>query len=160
MPFGLTNAPSTFQALMNEIFKPYLRKFVLVFFNDILVYSKDLGEHADHLRVVLQVLEDNQLYAKMSKCVFAASKVEYLGHIIFSEGVKTDPWKIEAMKDWPAPKSLKALRVFLGLTDYYRKFIKGYGMITSPLIALLKKDAFEWSDKAKKVFGELKMAVS
>uniref|UniRef100_A0A2N9HWG4 Tf2-1-like SH3-like domain-containing protein n=1 Tax=Fagus sylvatica TaxID=28930 RepID=A0A2N9HWG4_FAGSY len=122
--------------------------------------SKDLGEHANHLKVVLQVQEDNQLYAKMSKCVFAASKVEYLGHIISGEGVKTDPRKIEAMKDWLAPKSLKALRGILGLNDYYKKFIKGYGMITSPLIALLKKDAFEWSDKAEKAFGELKMAWS
>uniref|UniRef100_A0A2N9GRJ2 Integrase catalytic domain-containing protein n=1 Tax=Fagus sylvatica TaxID=28930 RepID=A0A2N9GRJ2_FAGSY len=100
--------------------------------------SKDLGEHANHVRVVLQVLENNKLYAKMR--------------------VKTDPRKIEAMKDWPALKSLKALRGFLGLTGYYRKFIKGYGMIASLLIALLKKNAFEWSDKAEKAFGELKMA--
>uniref|UniRef100_A0A2N9HH28 Reverse transcriptase n=1 Tax=Fagus sylvatica TaxID=28930 RepID=A0A2N9HH28_FAGSY len=129
MPFGLTNAPSTFQALMNEIFRPLLRKFVLVFFDDILVYSKGREEHIGHLKTVLQILALHHLYAKMSKCVFGTSEVDYLGHIISGEGVKTDPKKIAAM-------------------------------IASPLTALLKKDAFLWSDKAEKAFEELKAAVS
>jgi hypothetical protein len=93
--------------------------------------------------MVLQTLADHQLYAKMSKCVFVASEVEYLGHIIYGEGVQTDPKKIEVMTEWPVPKTLKALRGFLGLTGYYKKFIKGYGQIASPLTSLLKKDAFE-----------------
>jgi hypothetical protein len=160
MPFGLTNAHSTFQALMNEVFRPHLRKFVLVFFDNILVYSKGLEEHTAHLKTILQILALHQLYAKMSKCVFATSEVEYLGHIISGEGVKTDPKKIAAMVDWPILKSLKALRGFLGLTGYYKKFIKGYGKIASPFTALLKKDAFLWSDKAEKAFKELKAAVS
>ena len=96
----------------------------------------------------------------MSKCVFVATEVEYLGHVIFGHGVQTNPKKIEAMKEWPIPKTLKALRGFLGLTGYYRKFIKGYGKIASPLISLLKKNAFEWSDKVEKAFEQLKATMS
>jgi hypothetical protein len=138
MPFGLTNAPSTFQGFMNDIFKPYLRKYVLVFFDDILVYIQNLKKHLEHLKVVLKMLQDNQLFAKMSKCTFGCQEVSYLGHLI-SKGVKANPAKIASMVSWPIPASIKALGGFLGLTSYYRKFVKGYRGIAAPLTSLLKK---------------------
>jgi hypothetical protein len=156
MPFGLTNAPSTFQGLMNEVFRPYLRKFVLVFFDDILVYSKNIMEYLKHLKLVLEALKQHQLYAKMSKCSFGSLEVDYLGHLISEEGVKADPTKIEAIINWPNPRTPKALRGFLGLTGYYRKFVKGYGGIAAPLTAFIKKNSFGWNDQAKEAFKNLK----
>lgn len=142
MPFGLTNAPSTFQSLMNEIFRDLLRKFVLVFFDDILIYNHSWDEHLQHVAEVFNILWANQLYVKKEKCSFGQSRVNYLGHIIDQDGVSMDPEKIIAMKRWPPPTTIKALRGFLGLTGYYRKFIQHYGSISHPLTQLLRKDAF------------------
>ncbi|GJZ17220.1 putative mitochondrial protein [Tanacetum coccineum] len=145
IPFGLTNAPSSFQALMNEVFRPFLRKFTLVFFDDILVYSTDMQSYVKHLIEVLSVMREQQLYAKASKCIFGAPQVEYLGHIISGKGVSTYPNKIQTMVDWPVPTTLKQSRGFLGLTGYYRRFVKSYASISLPLSALLKKNAFDAS---------------
>lgn len=145
---------------MNHLFKDYLRQFVLVFFDDILVYSTSIQEHVVHLKQVLDVLRKEQLYAKKSKCAFGQDKIEYLGHIITGKGVKTDPAKIEAMFNWPMPKTLKSMRGFLGLTGYYRRFIKNYGWISKPLTTLLKKNAFSWGSEAIIAFQELKKAMT
>lgn len=115
MPFSLTNAPASFQELMNSVFKPYLRRFILVFFNGILVYSKDMAQHIEHLRLTFEVLKHHQLFVKKSKCSFRQTKLEYFEHIISKEGVSVDETKIQAMVNWPSPKNLKALKGFLSL---------------------------------------------
>jgi transposase InsO family protein len=160
MPFGLTNAPSTFQSLMNSVFRQYSRKFILVFFDDILVYSKDFDTHLGHLAITLGLLRENKLFAKRTKCKFGCLEVDYLGHIVSSEGVRADQGEIQAMIEWPLPKTVKALRGFLGLTGYYRKFIKNYGTIAAPLTSLLKKNSFEWNTDAEHAFQLLKEAVT
>ena len=142
MPFGLSNAPSTFQALMNYVLKPFLRRCVLVFFDNILIYSSSWTEHLRHLRAVFDVLRAHRLHLKRSKCAFATSAVRYLGHVITGEGVAMDKAKVAAVQSWPRPRAARGLRGFLGLAGYYRRFIKDYGIIAAPLTQLLRKDAF------------------
>lgn len=160
MPFGLTNAPATFQALMNSIFQPLLRKYVLVFFDDILVYSKDWAQHLEHLQHVLTILAQHQLYAKLIKCSFGQSRIDYLGHVVSAAGVEMDPNKVSAILDWPIPNNLKQLRGFLGLTGYYRRFIRNYSMKGCPLTDLLKKEAFHWTEETTRAFNTLKQSVT
>jgi len=140
--FGLCNAPATFQALMNDVLHPFLRRFVLVFFDDILIYSKSWADHLRHLRAVLDELRRHQLFVKRTKCSFGASSVAYLGHVISAAGVAMDPAKVQAIHDWPAPRSPRAVRGFLGLAGYYCKFVHNFGAIAAPLTALLKKEGF------------------
>ena len=160
MPFGLTNAPSTFQALMNDVFKEQLRRYVLVFFDDILVYSSTWQEHLKHLQVVLELLRNHELFVKKTKCTFGQQEVHYLGHIISQEGVCVDPEKITAMVQWPLPRSPRAMRGFLGLTGYYRKFIQDYGKIAAPLTQMLRKNSYKWSPLAESAFQKLKDAMT
>ncbi|KAJ9548163.1 LOW QUALITY PROTEIN: hypothetical protein OSB04_020706 [Centaurea solstitialis] len=157
MSFGLTNAPAAFMDLMNRVCKPYLDEFVIVFIDDILIYSKTVEEHDEHLRKVLEMLKREQLYAKFSKCEFWLKEVQFLGNIVTQEGIKVDPAKIEAIKDWESPKSPSEVRSFLGLAGYYRRFIEHFSAIATPLTALTKKDVkFEWTSTCERAFNNLK----
>jgi hypothetical protein len=139
IPFGLTNAPATFMCLMNNIFIKYLHKFVVVFIDDILVYSKMEEEHDEHLRIVLQTLRKHKLYAKFDKCDFYEKEIQYLGHVISSEGIGMDPEKIKAIMEWPVPKDVEDIWSFMGITGYYRRFIEGFSKIDYPITSLQKK---------------------
>ncbi|XP_038704764.1 uncharacterized protein LOC120000718 [Tripterygium wilfordii] len=156
MPFGLTNAPATFQSLMNDIFRNFLRKFVLVFFDDILIYSASWKKHLEDLKNTFALLQQHHLLVKKSKCAFGQDRVEYLGHVVSREGVSADPSKIKAIMDWPLPENVKELRGFLGLTGYYRKFVKDYGKVCHPLYQLTKKNCFVWTSIATEAFEKLK----
>jgi hypothetical protein len=142
---------------MNKIFMPYLDKFVIVFIDDILVYSKDEAEYANHLRIVLQTLREHQLYAKFSKCEFWLVKVEFLGHVITKEGIAINPNKVQSVLEWPAPKNVKEVRGFLGMAGYYRRFIEGFSKIAGSMTKLLRKNIpFIWDEKCEESFQELK----
>ena len=157
MPFGLTNAPAAFMSLMNRVFRAYLDRFVIVFIDDILVYSKSRKQHARHLRIILETLRAEQLYAKFNKCEFWLSQVGFLGHVISAEGVNVDPQKIEAVMNWSRPNSVTEIRSFLGLAGYYRRFVQDFSRIAAPLTKLTRKGVrFEWSDKCESSFQELK----
>ena len=157
MPFGLTNAPAAFVDLMNRVFYPYLDQFVVVFIDDILVYSKDANDHEQHLRIVLQILRENQLFAKLSKCDFWLKEVSFLGHIVSAEGIRVDLVKVIAVMNWKPPRNVTEVRSFLGLAGYYRRFVQGFSVIASSLTRLLRKGVkFEWDDKCQSSFERLK----
>ena len=157
MPFGLTNAPAAFMDLMNRVFQPYVDQFVMVFIDDILVYSKDQEDHDTQLQVVLETLRNEQLYAKLSKCEFWLREVSFLGHIISEKGIRVDPKKIEVIIEWKPPRNVTKVRSLLGLAGYYRRFVKGFLMTTAPMTRLLQKNVrFEWSEKCQASFEKLK----
>ena len=157
MPFGLTNAPAVFMDLMNRVCKPYLDKFVIVFIDDILIYSRNENEHAIHLRTIMELLRRERLYAKFSKCDFWIRTVQFLGHIVNSQGIHVDPAKIEAVKDWASPTNPTEIRQFLGLAGYYRRFIEGFSKISKPLTELTQKNKkFVWEEKHDSAFRLLK----
>ncbi|GKA19127.1 reverse transcriptase domain-containing protein, partial [Tanacetum coccineum] len=157
MPFGLTNAPAVFMDLMNRVCKPYLDKFVIVFIDDILIYSKSEEEHETHLKTILDLLKEEKLYAKFSKCEFWLKEVQFLGHVVNRNGIHVDPSKVESVKNWKTPESPTEIRSFLGLAGYYRRFIENFSKIAKPLTLLTQKNkAYVWGDKQEEAFRILK----
>jgi hypothetical protein len=156
MSFDLTNAPAHFMNLMNKVFMEYLDKFVVVFINDILIYSKNDSEHEEHLRMVPHKLRDNQLYAKFTKCDFWLDEVHFLGHIISKGGIAVDSAKVTAIMDWKTPSTVLKIRSFLGLAGYYRRFIEGFSKIAKPMTSLLEMGKeFKWTDECQGSFDQL-----
>src|SRR3954467_2783613 len=153
MSFGLTNAPATLSRMMNSIFMEYLDKFVVVYLDDILIYSKNEEEHAKHLRMVLTKLREHRLYAKFSKCEFWLPEVTYLGQMISAKGIAVNPERVQAVLDWTPPESVKQVTSFLGLASYCRRFVENFSTALKPLTELLKKDKeFLWTPKCEESF--------
>jgi hypothetical protein len=161
MSFGLTNAHAHFIYLMNLVFMPELDKFVVVFIDDILIYSKDEEEHAQHLRIVLTRLREHQLYAKFSKCAFWQEEIQFLGHVLSAKGIAVDPSKVKDILEWKPPTTLHQVRSFLGLAGYYRRFIPDFSKLVKPITSLLKNDIkFNWYSKCNEAFEQLKVLLT
>jgi hypothetical protein len=161
LSFGLTNAPAIFQGVMNRIFQQHLGKFVLVYLDDILVFSKTQEEHLEHLRKVFELLRENKLFAKLTNCRFAKSELEYFGHVVGKDGIKVDPQKIETVTTWARPNDVSQLRSFLGLNNYFRRFIQGYSTLVAPLTHLTRKDVkYIWTEQCQESFEGVKYALT
>lgn len=156
MPFGLSNAPSTFMRLMNEVLKPLIGKCVVVYFDDILIFSKTVDDHLLHLRVVLDILRTNQLYLKLKKCEFQESKLPFLGYIVAAHGLQVDEQKVAAIRDWPTPKTIHDVRSFHGLATFYHWFIWNFSFIVAPLTNFLKQGCFQWGPNQDASFSIIK----
>ena len=157
MPFGLCNAPATFCTLMNDVLRQYLDTFVVVYLDDIVIFSDNMEDHKKHLALVFEALKKHQLYLKKSKCMFAQTEIPFLGHIVGPGYIRMEPSRIKAIEDWAEPKNVHDMRVFLGMTNYQRKFVEGYSKITAPLTDLLKKGKrWSWTEKCREAFEELK----
>ena len=161
MPFGLTNAPSTFMRLMNEVLRPYIGKFVVVYFDDILIYSRSLTEHIGHLEQVLKALRQEGLYANLKKCVFCTDQLVFLGFVVSSQGLKVDEEKIKAIQDWPTPTTIGHVRSFHGLASFYRRFVKDFSTIAAPMTSVIKKNvSFTWGPAQEESFNRLKYSLT
>jgi hypothetical protein len=156
MPFGLTNAPSTFMRLMNGILHPFIGKFMVVYFNDILIYSKSLNEHIEHLCAIFCALRESRLFANLEKCTFCTDRVAFLGYVVTQRGIEVDEAKIEAIKSWLIPATLTQLLSFLGLTGFYQRFVSDFSTIVAPLNDLMKKGvSFHWGATQDQAFHTL-----
>jgi len=157
MPFSVTNAPGVFMEYMNRIFHAYLDRFMVVFIDDILIYSKTEEEHAEHLKFILPVLKEKKLFAKLSKCEFWLKEVSFLGHVISGKGIAVDPSKVDVVSRWETPKSVTEIISFLGLVGYYKRFTEGFSKLALPLTQLTcKSKAFVWDVQCENSFNELK----
>jgi hypothetical protein len=157
MPFGLTNAPDTFTRLMNHVFRAFIGKFVVVYFDDILIYNKNLNEHLDHLRNVFSVLRREQLYANLKKCTSYMETFVFHGYVVTAQGIEMDEEKVNVIRDCPTPKSVSEVRSFHGLASFYRRFVKDFSTIAAPLTEIVKKSVgFKWNDEQDKAFNLLK----
>ncbi|CAM8979409.1 unnamed protein product [Rhodiola kirilowii] len=157
MPFGLTNAPSTFMRLMNHILRPYICKFVVVYFDDILIYSTCLEDHLQHLEQVLKALRLENLYANLKKCTFCTDQVVFLGFVVSSQGLKVDEKKIKAIQDWPTPTTIGHVRSFHGLASFYRRFVKDFSIVATPLTSVIKKNVeIQMGSSTREAFNKLK----
>jgi hypothetical protein len=161
VPFGLSNAQAVFMCLMNGVFHEYLDKFVIVFLDEIIIYSKLEEEHEHHLRMVLQVLREHQLYAKLRKCSFYQKKIHYFGHIISKDGIAVYPKNIESIREWSVPRNVIEVRSFMGLAGYFRRFIEVFSKIAHPITSLQRKGVkFQWTLDCEKGFQHLKQLLT
>ncbi|XP_017441071.1 uncharacterized mitochondrial protein AtMg00860-like [Vigna angularis] len=161
MSFGVTNAPAIFMDYMNHIFRPFLDKFVVVFIDDILIFSTSREEHEEHLRIVLGVLREKKFYVKLSKCEFLMEEVQFLGHVISAGNISVDPAKVQAMLHWERPRSVTEVRNFVRLAGYFRRFIEGFSKMVALLTQLTRKDhPFAWTNQCEPSFQELKQKLT
>jgi hypothetical protein len=157
MPFGLTNAPSTFMRLMNHVLRVFIGKFVIIYFDDILIYSKEIDEHISHLRQVFNVLRKESLYANLKSCDFCMDMIVFLGYVVSAKGIEMDEAKVKAIQEWPTPKSKTKVRSFHGLASFYRRFVKDFNTVAFPLTETVKKVVgFKWGEEQENAFSLLK----
>jgi hypothetical protein len=142
MPFGLSNAPSTFMQLMNQVLKPFIENFVVIYFDDILIYSRNPVNHMDHMRKVLEVLRENKLFINLKKCSFMMDQLLFLGFVVSADGIRVDEEKVRAIREWPTPKTVEEVRSFHGLATFYRRFIQNFSSIVAPITECMKKEKF------------------
>jgi hypothetical protein len=156
MSFSLSNAPSTFMRLMNQVLKHFIGNFVVVYFDDILIYSRNLGNHMDHVRKVLEVLRENKLFINLKKCTFMMDQSLFLGFVVSADGIRVDEEKVRVIQEWPTPKTMGEVRSFHGLATFYRRFVWNFSSIVAPITECMKKGKFNWGDEAERSFSIIK----
>lgn len=154
MSFGFSNAPSTFMQLMNQVLKPFNDKFVVVYFDDIMIYITSFSNHLEHLRQVFEALHENKLYINLKKCTFLENKLLFLGFVVGVDGVHVDKEKVRAIREWPVPKTITEVRSFHGLAGFYRRFIQNFSTLVAPITNCMKGTKFQWTEEAERSFAK------